>query len=664
MTEDNTGSIRNEQAPGATFTHQQLKVPSEQIRLVQVQFQQPGKPLELRLSVHSLTHKLRYYAVSYTWGDPEETQNLVVDGKLMTVTKNCHYALTQIQSHYPSDDSISGDPQPIYLWIDSICIDQTSSKEKGHQVAMMGSIYAKASKVLACIGPHEDGSERLAEVLGETKTLNPILYAARDSIDNHIQHEYSRSIMNEIDIFISQYVRKLAVLREDFGVQFRQIFLAFATRSYWSRVWIIQEVAATARSGCELEVLCGTDRFSRSEVNLIFYITGYLFNRSGINQVDDIDLFWIQSRHRFKFVMGADPASPIHAPSLLEDVDKSFKCRQPEDRIYGLLSLLKWPQAVQPVQPDYGPSATINLAELMISIQPISHLSRVEGILKGLEIRHDLRAMEELVAARSDGSHATERRPSNYPARNLSKGINNYHCAVISRNDGNQLTAFFVRSDEQDMPTTVVDQKASELLSSPDADDKAQLLFTGSDVVALLCSAAQVGDVIVESGFGRGLLVLRRTNEAHQYDIIGQGIICTGYRLPSEVSDRVKDLEHQLKGLRDIEPVDETSSLATREGEHRRYRQGRENSPFGDPELERLDRLRKTRAALIPELESELRELRQTLNGDFGAIAKFSIKPIDLVVLAGQDLEKDGSYNADKTLQRLTTKVSGTAELN
>jgi hypothetical protein len=39
-----------------------------------------------------------------------------------------------------------------FLWIDAICIDQTSVLERNHQVAMMGRIYAEADDVFAWLG--------------------------------------------------------------------------------------------------------------------------------------------------------------------------------------------------------------------------------------------------------------------------------------------------------------------------------------------------------------------------------------------------------------------------------------------------------------------------------------------------------------------------------
>jgi hypothetical protein len=52
-------------------------------------------------------------------------------------------------------------PASLRIWIDAICINQNDENERGHQVAMMRSIYSKADCVRIWINaPNlEEGSE-------------------------------------------------------------------------------------------------------------------------------------------------------------------------------------------------------------------------------------------------------------------------------------------------------------------------------------------------------------------------------------------------------------------------------------------------------------------------------------------------------------------------
>jgi heterokaryon incompatibility protein (HET) len=57
---------------------------------------------------------------------------------VLAITSNCDAALRRFR-----DQKV-----PRYLWIDSICIDQSNLLERSEQVELMGEIYRSASQVL------------------------------------------------------------------------------------------------------------------------------------------------------------------------------------------------------------------------------------------------------------------------------------------------------------------------------------------------------------------------------------------------------------------------------------------------------------------------------------------------------------------------------------
>ncbi|KJX96171.1 hypothetical protein TI39_contig785g00001 [Zymoseptoria brevis] len=75
-----------------------------------------------------------------------------------------------------------------YIWLDSICIDQEMDREQSHQVSMMKDIYVKADWVLACIGPHENGSEVILEVVDHVMRLDdpPTLAILRSGFNQSV----------------------------------------------------------------------------------------------------------------------------------------------------------------------------------------------------------------------------------------------------------------------------------------------------------------------------------------------------------------------------------------------------------------------------------------------------------------------------------------------
>ena len=91
----------------------------------------------------------QYGALSYTWGPPEPSGSILLDGRPFMVRENLWSALCHLR--LPKRDR--------FLWIDAICIDQGNILERNHQVKRIGSIYEGASKVLIWLGPQKDQSD-------------------------------------------------------------------------------------------------------------------------------------------------------------------------------------------------------------------------------------------------------------------------------------------------------------------------------------------------------------------------------------------------------------------------------------------------------------------------------------------------------------------------
>ncbi|KAF2430628.1 hypothetical protein EJ08DRAFT_556286, partial [Tothia fuscella] len=89
-----------------------------------------------------------YKALSYCWGSPENPREIFMDGKLLTVGQNLYdFLLRQVQAAGPSD----------WLWIDQLCIDQSNTSERNHQVKLMGERYRNAQEVLIWLGGDREG---------------------------------------------------------------------------------------------------------------------------------------------------------------------------------------------------------------------------------------------------------------------------------------------------------------------------------------------------------------------------------------------------------------------------------------------------------------------------------------------------------------------------
>ena len=96
-----------------------------------------------------------YDALSYVWGNPNETVDIVVNEHVLGVTKNLHAALVQLRDH--SLERI--------IWIDALCIDQDNDEEKMQQIHFMARIYGQANRVIVWLGNAEDDSDRALEAI-------------------------------------------------------------------------------------------------------------------------------------------------------------------------------------------------------------------------------------------------------------------------------------------------------------------------------------------------------------------------------------------------------------------------------------------------------------------------------------------------------------------
>jgi hypothetical protein len=95
----------------------------------------------------SLDDAPSYEALSYAWDAQTLDQSIKCNGQSTLVTQNCKAALRQLRfSMFPR-----------ILWIDAICIDQTSLEERNQQIQLMGEIYKSAKQVLVWIGEGDKG---------------------------------------------------------------------------------------------------------------------------------------------------------------------------------------------------------------------------------------------------------------------------------------------------------------------------------------------------------------------------------------------------------------------------------------------------------------------------------------------------------------------------
>jgi len=104
-----------------------------------------------------------YFALSYAWGGQKPSETILCGGRNLKITKNVHSFLSQLSSMN----------EHLWIWIDSLCINQADDAEKNVQVPLMRDIYSGAAKVIVWLGPSNPLVEKaIDEMPSLTKKLD------------------------------------------------------------------------------------------------------------------------------------------------------------------------------------------------------------------------------------------------------------------------------------------------------------------------------------------------------------------------------------------------------------------------------------------------------------------------------------------------------------
>jgi Heterokaryon incompatibility protein (HET) len=153
---------------------------------------------------------VEYIALSYRWETGTLPQTIELEGRALEITGNLFQALKQLHKI---------DQRPV--WVDAICINQEDDVEKARQIGRMMDIYSKASWTGIWLGEDADGSQTVMEMLSQNpRTHHKAMHAIKTAV-----HESSPN----------------------------DPVVLFFQRSYWSRTWIIQEIALSR----DPYLLCG-----------------------------------------------------------------------------------------------------------------------------------------------------------------------------------------------------------------------------------------------------------------------------------------------------------------------------------------------------------------------------------------------------------------------
>ena len=183
---------------------------------------------------------LGYWALSYVWGNPNDTVAIICDGQRLSITRNLHALLVNL---FETDEMEK--PQSGYVWADAICINQRDDEEKTLQVRLMQDIFSHADHVVAWLG---EDSESVRRAFAPIRQIFALMekYVL---VNPETQEEYFH--YDSLDTTEAEAIRSGMPRRND---KVWSDIALLMSNSWFSRVWVVQE-ALMAKT---MTFLCGT----------------------------------------------------------------------------------------------------------------------------------------------------------------------------------------------------------------------------------------------------------------------------------------------------------------------------------------------------------------------------------------------------------------------
>lgn len=190
----------------------------QSVRFIEIQPRTATSPetLHIRLFHSSLDDDISYHALSYVWGTLEPSESVTCNGRRLAVTPNLLVALKAVREQFCARN-------PVFLWVDAICINQLDLGERTAQVQLMRAIYSGAKSVLAWLGEEIHNQEMALKLL---KKFHDIYEKRKDDPERTV-----RSIMQAIR------------LPGDDSPAWKALN-DFLERPFTKRIWIVQEIVS------------------------------------------------------------------------------------------------------------------------------------------------------------------------------------------------------------------------------------------------------------------------------------------------------------------------------------------------------------------------------------------------------------------------------------
>lgn len=196
-----------------------------------------------------------FTALSYVWGEDADRVPIWVNGQTFQATRSLASALQHIPRHWESKFPGRNGAE-LWVWADAVCINQSDSNERAHQVQLMRDIFSGAELVMcwlpsASIPDIDDlydddyWDHSLCTAFETFELINIELLLVEEEAGKTIME------MNHSDERLISWLERWTESRDGYPAREWPNWLNrrwaaidyFFELQYWRRLWILQEVA-------------------------------------------------------------------------------------------------------------------------------------------------------------------------------------------------------------------------------------------------------------------------------------------------------------------------------------------------------------------------------------------------------------------------------------
>ncbi|KAH6654227.1 heterokaryon incompatibility protein [Truncatella angustata] len=253
------------------ISYRRLDTSKQEFRLLELR---PATSVEDRVECRMVTARLgdepEYIALSSLYGEPTESETIIVSGRPVTITRHLAQALRHVRAvFFPNIqrsneriakqrktpawlrhlmkhiNSILPDPDaeqrtPLRLWIDVLCVNQRDEREKLKQVNDMRQIYGGAQIVVGWLGVKLEHSDAGLSCLNEVEASMPKHWGDPGDREAHPEdYAPTHAWFAKIDHLWAPTPEGASCFTTPHWIGAQEIMY----RPYFQRRWILEEIS-------------------------------------------------------------------------------------------------------------------------------------------------------------------------------------------------------------------------------------------------------------------------------------------------------------------------------------------------------------------------------------------------------------------------------------